>query len=130
MSVRRFRNIAFALAAFLWLPVSLHCKLESVPGFDFLRCGDNFASSSHNTNKDCSDCCKVEKSQYQTEQLRATDPTIDFISFTDFAVAPSLKSLPVEVSLGILTAAPPEFPKSWQFFSRTALPVRAPSVAS
>jgi len=29
-----------------------------------------------------------------------------------------------------LTTAPPDLPQSWQFLSRTALPVRAPSFVS
>jgi hypothetical protein len=39
-------------------------------------------------------------------------------------------SLPVEVSVGVLTAAPPQLLKTWHFVSRTALPARAPSLAS
>lgn len=41
-----------------------------------------------------------------------------------------ITALPIEVSLGILTAAPPEILSSRHFLSRTALPVRAPSVRS
>jgi hypothetical protein len=35
-----------------------------------------------------------------------------------------------ETSFEVLTAAPPELPKSWHFIERTALPVRAPSFVS
>jgi hypothetical protein len=49
------------------------------------------------------------------------------------ALAPAIvlaRSLPDEVSAGILTAAPPQLLKTWHFFSRAALPARAPSLAS
>ena len=129
--VRYFRNIFFALAAFVWLPVSAHCQLESVPGLEFLRCAVDTQSSS-GTSKDCGDsgCCAAEKSQYKTEQHRLTLPSPDLLAISLVPLLTSTKSLPDEVSLGILTAAPPQLLKTWQFTSRTALPVRAPSIAS
>lgn len=125
--VRRFRNIFFALAALLWLPVSAHCQLEAVPGFEFLHCQEATSSA---TPKDCSGCCAVEKSQYKTEQLRFNLSAPDVLPDLTPAVEPTVRALPAEVSRGILTAAPPELVQSWHFLSRTALPVRAPSLAS
>ena len=125
--VRRFRSIFFALAAFVWLPVSAHCQLEVVTGLEFLRCEPESASS-HNPSKDCSNCCSVEKSQYRGEQLRLLIPVPELLCSAP--VMPVVHSFPVEVSLGILTAAPPELSPSWLFLSRTALPIRAPSIAS
>ena len=126
--VRYFRNIFFALAAFIWLPVSAHCQLETVPGLEFLRC----ASDAQNSNGHCTDtgCCSAEKSQYKAEQLRLTLPSPDLLPISLVPLLTPANSLPDEVSLGILTAAPPQLLKSWQFTSRTALPVRAPSIAS
>jgi hypothetical protein len=126
--VRRFRNIIFALAAFVWLPVSAHCQLETVPGFEFLRC----ASESQSSQGHCADsgCCSAEKSQYKSEQVRVSLATLDL---TPVPPTPSLvltASLPDEVCVGVLTAAPPQLLKSRHFLSRTALPARAPSIAS
>ena len=128
MSVRYFRNIFFALAAFLWLPVSAHCQLETVPGLEFLRC----ASDTQTAQGHCNDsgCCSAEKSQYKTEQARATLPSPDLLPISSAPLLPLVNTLPAEVSVGILTAAPPQLLKTWQFASRTALPVRAPSIAS
>lgn len=129
MGVRHFRNIFFALAAFMWLPVSAHCQLEFVPGFEFLRCNVTPVES-HSPSKDCGSCCSVEKSQYRADQVRLNVPAPELLPSLPVTVLPEVNSLPVEVSLGILTAAPPELPQSWHFLSRTALPVRAPSIAS
>jgi len=122
------------LAAFAWLPMTSHCRLESVPGFEFLACLTE--SSCHGepipqqSAPEDSGCCSVEKSHYKTEQLRVTLPPLE-LQPVDSASAINLAStLPAEVSIGVLTAAPPGITKSWQFSSRTALPARAPSLAS
>ena len=128
-SVRRFRNILFALAALLWLPVSAHCQFESIPGLEFLRCSVE-TSTAHNSAKDCSNCCAVEDSQYRAEHVRLTIPTPDLFPVFVVPVLSAASALPVEASLGILTAAPPQLLKTWHFTSRMALPARAPSLAS
>ena len=131
--VRRFRNIWFALAAFLWLPVSAHCQLEALTGLEFLTCETD--SSCHGDPKSSSDnagCCSVEKSQYhQAAQLRVTLPSPNWLPVV-FAslMLPAANALPAEVCVGILTAAPPELLASRHFLFRTALPFRAPSLAS
>lgn len=131
IGVRCFRNILFALAAFLWLPVSAHCQLETVPGLEFLRCPAD-AQSSRGPSRDCGDsgCCAAEKSQYKAEQLRVTLPSPDFLPVSLTPIVDAASSLPAEVSLGVLTAAPPQLLRTWHFASRTALPARAPSIAS
>ena len=131
--VRRFRNLFFALAAFLWLPVSAHCQLEALTGLEFLVCETD--SSCHGDPKSCSDnagCCSVEKSQYQTAaQIRVNLPSPHWlpVMFTALML-PAANALTPEVCVGILTAAPPELLSSRYFLFRTALPVRAPSLVS
>lgn len=131
IGVRYFRNIVFALAAFLWLPLSAHCQLESIPGLEFLACpSPNASSGNPNSHCDDSDCCSAERSQYKAEQLRLTLPAPDLLPVLSTPLLTLANTLPAEVSMGILTAAPPEFPQSWQFIFRTASPPRAPSFAS
>jgi hypothetical protein len=129
--VRHFRNIVFALAAFLWLPASAHCQLKSLPGLGFFQCAVDDQPSC-DPSKDCGDCgCfAVEKSQYKSEQIRLTPPSPDLLPISFTPLLPLAKTLPAEVSLGILTAAPPELLNTWQFASRTAVPARAPSAVS
>jgi len=115
----------------LWVPVTMHCTLENVPGFSFFQycCGGDETPP---VPGDCEDdtCGTVESGLYKLEE----DP----------AITPALTSLLVVVAWNSVTEppadtaplfassspAPPELPKVWQFFHRTALPPRAPSVAA
>ena|SRR5581483_6881384 len=127
--VRSLRDIWFALAALAWLSMSMHCRLERIPGLEFLACQ---TAPESNPNSHCADsgCCAAEKSQYKSEQLRVSLPSPDLLPISFAPIVDAANSLPDEVSLGILTTAPPQLLKTWQFASRTALPARAPSIAS
>lgn len=129
--MRRFRNIVFALAAFLWLPASAHCELEALSGFEFLHCAVE-TQSSDGANKGCNDCgcCAVEKSQYRSNHIFQNTPAPGLLPVLLAPWLESFQPLSAEVCLGILTAAPPGLLPSRHFLSRTALPVRAPSLAS
>ncbi|MEI8289379.1 MAG: hypothetical protein WCH99_07885 [Verrucomicrobiota bacterium] len=121
----------FTLAAFLWLPASAHCHLESLPGFEFFQCSIDGQPAS-DPSQDCGDCgCfALEKSQYNSAQLRLTIPS-PVLKPVLFQPSPTpVTALPAEISLGMLTAAPPQLLQTRQFASRTALPARAPSLAS
>ena len=116
--MRRFRNLFFALAAFLWLPVSAHCQLEALTGLELLACQAD--SSCHGDSKSSSDnagCCSVEKSQYQPAgQTRVSLPPPNLlpVMFTAL-ILPAANALPAEVCVGILPAAPPELLASRHF---------------
>ena len=127
--VRYFKNLFFVLAAFVWLPVSAHCQLEKVPGLEFLRCSADPQAACGNT-ENCNDCrcCAIERSSYKSEQSPLIVSLPDLLPVSTTPV-PDL-ALPDEVSLGILTTAPPQLLKIWHFTARMALPVRAPSIAS
>ena len=126
--MRRFRNILFALAAFLWLPASAHCQLESVPGLAFFQC-DCSQQDGQGDCKDCG-CFTVEKSQYHAEQLRLSVRVPDLLPFV-FLALPIANEPVIDESWSYdLTAAPPDFQPSRSFILRTALPPRAPSLAA
>ena len=129
--VRSLRIIFFALTAFAWLSMTMHCQLEKVPGFEFLAClTESNCHSTESSSKGDAGCCSAEKSEYKAEQLRITIQTPDLLAISAAPLLDLANSLPAEVSIGILTAGPPELPTSWQFSFRTALPPRAPSLAS
>ena len=109
----------------LWLPATLHCQLESIPGMEFVRCASDTPNQS-----DCSGdgCCAVEKSLYKSEQHRLTIPV--FLPISCAPLVHVANTLPAVAGLGILTAAPPELLNTWQFAFRTASPPRAPSFVS
>lgn len=129
--VRFLKSILVVLVALAWLPMTMHCRLESVPGLEFLAClteGDCHTEQSSDRSDD--DCCSVEKSDYRISQTRLTLPAVDLVPLCSTPVLDVANALPDEVSVGVLTAAPPEFFNTWHFVFRAALPVRAPSIAS
>jgi hypothetical protein len=126
--VRHFRNIFFALAAFLWLPAAAHCQLEAIPGLEFLHC----ACDQQSCQEDCKNCacCAVEKCQYRSEQPPLTVPTPDLLPLSPAPEPPEDIAIPVEASRDSITAAPPYLLSSRHFHFRTVLPARAPSLAN
>jgi hypothetical protein len=116
----------FGLLA-LWLPATNHCRLETIPGLEFLCCASDTDSSS---DCDGDGCDVVERGFYKSENDRPIVPTPDFV--VALSLTPLLgELLPLAPSCGVeFTSAPPELPKVWQFFFRTALLPRAPSIAS
>jgi hypothetical protein len=131
LSVRTFRTVIVVLLALAWVPLTSHCKLESVPGLEFLRCACDTQADTKNGDP-CRDdgCCALESAQYQSPRQQDITPIVVVATPPTETFGVVKQSLPPEVSLGILTSAPPDLPTSWQFSLRTALPVRAPSLAS
>lgn len=127
--MRHFRNIWFALAAFLWLPAVAHCQLESLAGFKFLQCHED-ATAAHTSSKDCDSCCAVEKSQFRSVQQRLDVPQPGLLPlFLTLALASEASETAPAHSFTPV-AIPPDLPARWQFVFRAALPVRAPSFVS
>jgi hypothetical protein len=119
------------LLAVAWLPMSMHCQLEAVSGLEFLACfSDGDCHGQPGSATDDAGCCLAEKSQYQAGQSRLTLPSPDLLVVSITPLLPPANLLPAEVGLAIPSTAPPPLLKTWQFVSRTALPVRAPSLAS
>jgi hypothetical protein len=125
--MHRFRNIFFALAAFLWLPASAHCQFETVNGLEFLQC-DPFAQSQGACDGNV--CCQVEKSQYKTDQASVSVPSPGLLPLLFVVFAGSNHTEPEQITADSFNSLPPELPQCWQFVFRMASPPRAPSFAS
>jgi len=125
-SVKRFKTLGVLAVLALWLPLTQHCKLESIPGLEFLRCAPDAAS-----NSDCSDdgCAAVESALFKCpdNSNQIFSPALVWAVFPSPVLPPASVA---EANNLRSDAAPPELPTSWQFSLRTALPVRAPSLAS
>jgi len=129
---RRCWNIAIvSLLAFLWLAQAAHCHIGTVRGLEFMACA-NDANAETEAHSCCGGTCKtVESRQHKTEEKKhlavpqpAPQPWLTIALFT-LALSDSDSK-----SGNSFADVPPEFPRCWQFLSRTALPVRAPSFAS
>jgi hypothetical protein len=126
--VNRWKAILSLLCLAVWLPATQHCKLENLPGLAFLQCAGDTP-----TNSDCGDgdqCDQVERGLYKSESttLVLTPPAIVAL-FVAAELSEQFESSQI-LTIGAKVAPPPDLPTSWQFSSRTALPVRAPSFAS
>jgi len=129
--VRFLKNIFVVLVAVVWLPLTMHCQLEPLPGLEFLICQPD-RDSQGKQSSDCGNtgCCSAEKSHYKTEQHRRTLQPPNLLQLSFAPVLDLANALSDAASFEAFSVAPPEFPKRWQFVFRTASPPRAPSLAS
>jgi len=117
------------LLAFWGLAIS-HCALEQLPGLEFLACCHHPETAPHQDN-DCDQdgCSVVESGFYKMEEQAASVPVPLLVLSL---VLPLWEAIPPTLAPNskLLSSAPPELPRVWQFSWRTALPPRAPSLAS
>ena len=130
-AVRVVKSVVAMLFAVFWTVVTAHCQIEVLPGMEFLRCvpgqESTPASDSH-----CGDnaCANIESGHYTTTFARISAPAP---LFTLAVCAHALVEDPLpdqEAKSALWTAEATAPPRPWQFSHRTALPPRAPSIAS
>lgn len=130
-TVRLLRNTLLLLLAAAWLPLTAHCRLESLPSLAFLECADDRDCHQRTDSPDGGECCSFESASYFLPSHQPDVSPALVLALPPFESPTELvRGLPAPVSVGVLTAAPPDIPVSWQFSFRTALPPRAPSFAS
>lgn len=123
--VRWLKYVCVLLFALIWVPMTSHCKLELIPGLEFLACKGG-ESKSHCVDGDT--CCAFEKSGEKRLSNKMNCPLPPLVLFSTLLFHHE-SMLPDKPVVAVLTS-PPELLPSWPFVSRAALPVRAPSVAS
>jgi len=129
--VKWFTKSVVVLLLALWVPVTMHCTLETMPGFSFLQwcCGGDEASQ---PRQDCSQdaCGAVESGLYKTEDNHCFTSgwaLLLELAAGEWVAEPPAEFVPLVASV---SSAPPELPRFWQFSYRTALPPRAPSLVA
>lgn len=127
--IRFGRVLLFALLA-LWLPATLHCRLEAAGVFD-AHCSETPAAQ---TGEECADdvCPTVEQGLYKDSSatIAVTAPAECHVPDC-CALLLALDRLVVEPVLSPVRHAPPsELTVGWQFLTRAAPPARAPSLNS
>ena len=125
--VSRFVKCIALLLLALWVPVSMHCTLETMPTFSFLQCCCGEDEGQQQAG-DCEEdvCGAVESGCYKIEDnpTLAAGLVVMLVLATDWVTeAASNAASLIEVP----STPPPELPRVWQFSYRTALPPRAPS---
>ena len=113
--------------ALLWVPITAHCKLELIPGLEFLQCAGDTS-----TKSDCEgdSCQTVESGAYKTQDNDDLVP-LPVLALDVSALVPFTEPFDLESGrLNLFTVSPLELPGCWQFLLRTAPRVRAPSIPS
>ena len=116
------------------MAASFHCRLEVLPGFEFLSCCQHSGSkqSPAHHEKECNDdgCAAVERGFYKPETPQDAPVTPSLALPAWLSPLPELSRDSAFDHLISISSSPPELPKAWQFSQRTALPPRAPSFVS
>jgi hypothetical protein len=128
--VSRLTKIVALTVLALWGLAAMHCKLEALPGLDFLKtcC---FVDSAPASPKHCESdgCGAVEDGTYRAEEQTASAPRpLLMVALLPIVIEAPLQELQ-PCSL-VASLPPPELPRAWQFSYRTALPPRAPSIVA
>src|SRR6185503_5242096 len=121
MEVNSLRTVITMGMLVLWPLAVMHCKLETIPGLAFLRC-----ASDTPTGSDCQKdgCETVESATYKTpdNQNVAPEPVFETVVLSTLL---ERENRPCENHFcWLVTSAPPELSKAWQFSFRAALPPR------
>jgi hypothetical protein len=133
--VNRLRTILSLLLALVWLPVTVHCLLESLPGIDFLSCclhddSKPEPATAHQDN-DCETdaCATVESGLYKQEDSPGAGLVNPLVTQADWDVKMGHEILANPLAASAPSTSPPELSAFWQFSLRTASQPRAPSSA-
>jgi len=125
--------LVMAVLAF-WLPATNHCRLELIPGLEFLACcghSEDEQAGEHHENE-CADdlCAQVEDGLYKAEsnQVVVEAPPASHLGVLPAALEQTPS--PERAGPARLDSSPPELSKTWQFSFRAAAPPRAPSLVS
>ncbi len=142
-NVRLLRAILVTATLAFWLAGSNHCRLEQLPGMQFLACAPADCSSdtaaheessncAGHESPDCADdaCASIEGAMYQAGVQRIKTDAPALVS-PEAALAMLAVSAAIDQPIPRIFPAqcdsPPSVPRQWQFSQRTVAPVRAPS---
>src|SRR5262249_1807766 len=101
--------MTLVLTALAWLSMTMHCRLEAIPGFHFLPCAsENNCHDSQDSDSSDSQCCSVEKSQYRGGQSRLTIPLPALLPVSFVSPIAVVETHPEDINLEIRSAPPPE----------------------
>ena len=117
------------VALVLWLPATSQCMLEHAGLLPDVDCCGSKGSVPADKSPDGSVCCTLGSGIYKTadgQTIKA--PTLNLVSDLAFDLANSIEA--DRAPFDLESPSPPELPGCWQFFFRTALAPRAPSVLS
>jgi len=118
------KTVVTLLMLAVWPLASMHCKLETLTGLEFLRC-----EVADNGTKDCQgdDCKNVEEAAFKAPDSQNVLPAAIFLPDAFRIVQLIQESSRAAEPTANLNRIPPELPTGWLFSYRVAPPPRAPS---
>jgi len=132
-NVRALKSILALLLLGTWFPCTVHCSLEMMASAGPLPCCDNAKVGSNSSQPPASPdhcvCSWMKSGGYAFSKCAPLVSSPDDVLLV-FTLSPLSEDSLTDLTLPKLIYSPPKFTTSWQFSFRTALPPRAPSVAS
>ena len=127
----RLKTVIAAVLALAYPLLAGYCLLEKTGLVAAVDCCAETSSHGQDEKSSCGGygCCPIEYavySNFDTSTADFTTPPADVV----LLMTVLLPEPPTAVPIAQLERSPPDIPKSWQFFLRTALPPRAPSFVS
>jgi len=129
-SVKSLKTLLTLLLVTIWPLAMSHCKLEQLPGFEFLACATDADATHPETDCRTDSCASIESGLYKTEDTQQSVPTPPSLTSEFLTTRLLAQTELASVRIDNFAPPPPELPKSWQFSIRTALSPRAPSFVS
>jgi hypothetical protein len=129
--VNRWVRVAAWVLLACWLPATLHCALEVLPGFASLQCCCGDAAPGTPEPAGSPDACaSLEGGFIKHEDQGASRliPPVWPALMTELALG--TEASPAAFDFRSFPVGPPELPRAWQFFCRAAAQPRAPSGVS
>lgn len=129
--VKWFSNVVAIICLAVWLPVTMHCTLETLPLFTFLGDCCSEEPSSHQESGCTEDPCRtLESGLYMIEDNPAPASFCSpYVTLTGAISGDQMASISV-APIQPCCLSPPEIGPSWLFLQRTALSPRAPSLST
>jgi hypothetical protein len=130
IQVRLIRTVWVLSVVGLWLGMNFHCRLESVPGLEFMSCeASHVPENPADTHCDDNACRTIEAGHFTQAIARVSPERPAASAALAGRVAPEPELQPVAGVSAPPATVPPDLPRAWQFLCRAALPPRAPSTA-
>jgi hypothetical protein len=128
--VRRFYNIFALLLVAFWLPATLRCEIETVPGLEFFGCE---TPCNGVTDKSCTDGCAVLEGglfKISNDEVKAPVPSENDLCLCAACSLCSALRAPDPATDVVVHRGGDEDARArtWHFVRRAAPPSRAPSV--
>lgn len=130
--VSRLAKLVSLLLIAVWMPATLHCRLEAL-GFETLfACAAQTVDAGHTDKDACTDdgCQTVESGQFAFSKSRvvpAALPSLDACQFVH-CLLQIAQPVPAPKIFASRQAETLPLQRTWQFTRRAALPARAPDI--